>query len=856
MSAPTMYTKTLALFIAAFVMLVVAGTAGAQKRLTISPTDRIVEVTSEFQDYDIAYVEIKSVEEANGDQENQELRINLINPELVAKVHFKKGLPKTISLADLVTNWEGIIGPEGSMTIIKRDTNKELFNERIGSIIPIFNTKTQNMIVRYRTFADMLEETPREVPFGGAKNVRIVFRPHVEMNGFFDSPDVVPGGRAARLEAGFTPTLPYRGDQQLAQGVLSQTAQPIGQCVESNRNAAPNAGASTATSGQIWVSTSASSVQKDMKVGGSVSYDGGLFSAEGSASYSTSSAASNNSVYVYTKVHVTKENQSLGTTVTVPWTGSTVAEALEYLNRCGDAVPVSINYGATYTAIVRLDTKSSEEASTMSAQLKGAYGGAKISADAQQSMSKKTEGTDATASQECLGPKDGNACTGANGQIDISSGPTAISSVIRNYNHAFENLGNATSGVDNVVYQPIWVLQDATSTGSRSVLVNAAKAVQAIQSNAQDGALRYNETANAYLYAARNPQFFRGIEPKYAYEKYYYFASLAKGLSTWSSQCAAGQLTSDNDYACAQVYTRCANAPGVGSSACQPKAFSARWADIAQDLRESRPVDPDPSLRTSAARSTERPILDTRKSFDPDEVPDPNVENLLPQMEAYPETCNSFLYNNNASGTAPVNGRQVIYFNGNPKWKMPVVCTWKMDNNNQFHGTAWLPADNYQYQRMFFTGGTSFFPYMKYHEKIHAVDQYNHASSKAFVNTITTSWGESSTSGATGLLMLPSGTTITWVSDAQEAASGVHHFGASVYYQNRELNIDTAQFGWYFAESVQFTGQSTLSPSGCKPGGSRPSCKASGNSINLVDTDSAAPQRSGILGVKPFPTSS
>ena len=855
MSAPTMYTKTLALFIAAFVMLAVAGTAGAKKQ-TVSPTDRIVEVTSEFQDYNIAYVEIKSVEEANGDQKNQELRVILINPELVAKVHFKKGLPKTISLADLVTNWEGIIGSTGSMTIIKRDTNKELFEERIGSIIPIFNTKTQNMVVRYRTFADMLEETPREVPFGDAKNVRIVFRPHVEMNGFLDSPDAVPGGRAARIEAGFTPTLPYRGDQQLAQGVLSQTAQPIGQCIKSSLEAAPNAGASTATSGQIWVSTSASSVAKDMKVGGSVSYDGGLFSAEGSASYSTSSTASNNSVYVYTKVHVTKENQSLGTTVTVPWTGSTVAEALEYLNRCGDAVPVSINYGATYTAIVRLDTKSSEEASSMSAQLKGAYGGAKISAEAQQNMSKKTEGTNATASQECLGPRDGNACTGANGQIDISSGPAAISSVIRNYNHAFENLGNVISGVDNVVYQPIWVLQDATSTGSKSVLVDAAKAVQAIQSNAQDGALRYNETANAYLYAARNPQFYRGIEPKYAYEKYYYFASLAKGLSTWSSQCAAGQLTSSNDYACAQVYTACANAPGVGSSACQPGAFSARWANIAQDLRKSRPVDPDPSLRTSAARSTERPILDTRKSFDPDEVPDPNVENLLPPMEAYPQTCNSFLYNNNASGAAPVNGSQVIYFNGNPKWKMRVVCTWKMDNNNQFHGTAWLPADNYQHQSAFLFGSTSFFPYMKYHEELHVVDQYNHASSKAFVNTITTSWGESSTPGTTGLHMLPSGATITWASDAVEAASGVHHFGASVYYPIRELNIDTAQFGWYFAESVQFTGQSTLSPSGCKPGGSRPSCKASGGSIRLVDTDSAAPQRSGILGVKPFPTSS
>ena len=88
MSAPTMYTKTLALFIAAFVMLAVAGTAGAKKQ-TVSPTDRIVEVTSEFQDYNIAYVEIKSVEEANGDQKNQELRVILINPELVAKVHFK-----------------------------------------------------------------------------------------------------------------------------------------------------------------------------------------------------------------------------------------------------------------------------------------------------------------------------------------------------------------------------------------------------------------------------------------------------------------------------------------------------------------------------------------------------------------------------------------------------------------------------------------------------------------------------------------------------------------------------------------------------------------------------------------------
>ena len=532
----------------------------------------------------------------------------------------------------------------------------------------------------------------------------------------------------------------------------------------------------------------------------------------------------------------------------------TVAEALEYLNRCGDAVPVSINYGATYTAIVRLDTKSAEEASSMSAQLKGAYGGAKISAEAQQNMSKKTEGTNATASQECLGPRDGNACTGANGQIDISSGPAAISSVIRNYNHAFENLGNVISGVDNVVYQPIWVLQDATSTGSKSVLVDAAKAVQAIQSNAQDGALRYNETANAYLYAARNPQFYRGIEPKYAYEKYYYFASLAKGLSTWSSQCAAGQLTSSNDYACAQVYTACANAPGVGSSACQPGAFSARWANIAQDLRKSRPVDPDPSLRTSAARSTERPILDTRKSFDPNEVPDPNVENLLPPMEAYPQTCNSFLYNNNASGTAPVNGSQVIYFNGNPKWKMRVVCTWKMDNNNQFHGTAWLPASNHQVAHGLFPWmfTFSFFPYMKYHEEIHAVDQYNHASSKAFVNTISSLGGQKP--GTTGSVV-----TIGW--DPKEDISEIHNFGASGFTHNFELNIDTGQFGWYFAESVQFTAGSAmwpggkitlLSPSGCKPGGTAP-CKAGGDTINLEDTANPGPL---LLGVKPFPTSS
>ena len=79
------FTKALTLAIA---MLAILGVAGAGAK-TVHPTDRIVEVAKKFRAHDIAYVEIKSVPEVVGKQRNQELRLRLVDPVRVAKVHFK-----------------------------------------------------------------------------------------------------------------------------------------------------------------------------------------------------------------------------------------------------------------------------------------------------------------------------------------------------------------------------------------------------------------------------------------------------------------------------------------------------------------------------------------------------------------------------------------------------------------------------------------------------------------------------------------------------------------------------------------------------------------------------------------------
>ena len=851
MHATKTFTKALTLAVA---MLAILGVAGAGAK-TVHPTDRISEVTKKFRAHDIAYVEIKTVSEVVGKQRNQELRLRLVNPTRVAKVHFKKGAPASISLPDLVLHWDRVIGHTGSMTVISRASGKVLLAERIGSINPVYNNRAgHSMTMRYRSYADMRQTTTKRTRFGSARNVRIVIRPHAGARGAFDAPHVVPGKRSVRADAGFTPTMPFTGDQQLTQGLLAQTAQPVGSCISLTRGAV-TASSTQATTGQIWVSTSASEVESDLQVGGSVSYNGGLFSADASASYSTTSTASSNSVYVYTKVHSTKSNQALGTKVTTPWTGTTPADALDYLNRCGDAVPVTVNYGATYDAVVRLDTSSSSEQSSVAASLSGSYGGAKVSAEMQQSISSKASGTNAFATQTCVGPSSGSDCTGANGSIDISSGDTAISDMIKNYNYAFSNLGSVTStSINDVVYQPIWAQFDATSTGDTSVLANMATAVQAVQGNAQDWALGYNETANAYLYAARNPQFYSAETSEYYYEAYYYYAALALGLSTWAKNCAAGQLTSTNAYQCASVYTKCATAPD--SNICLPSAYSDLWTNIEAGLRDTDPaIDPDPTKRSRASRSNVQLAPEVRRLFDPPGggAPDPNRENLLPPTETYPETCDSFVHNNTISGGNPVNGVQTIFYKGNPNWRMKVVCTWTFDGS-QFHGTAWLQSNNAQVDSWW--QGASF-PYMKYHELTHTVEQTNNDSSTAFDHTVT-GWGfpydaPESTKTSTGAMIRVFG-------ECCSLYSGVTTFGGwnNVF----GIAIDTSDFGWYYGGGVTFTNATTsLEPAGCTPGGST-RCKAFGplapqlfGTVALGLTDSSNPGP-GLLSVQPFPSRS
>jgi hypothetical protein len=302
------------------------------------------------------------------------------------------------------------------------------------------------------------------------------------------------------------------------------------------------------------------------------------------------------------------------------------------------------------------------------------------------------------------------------------------------------------------------------------------------------------------------------------------------------------------------VYTTCATAPD--SNICLPSAYSLLWKNIEAGLRDTDPaIDPDPTKRSRASRSNVQLAPEVRRLFDPPGggAPDPNRENLLPPTETYPETCDSFVHNNTISGGNPVNGVQTIFYKGNPNWRMKVVCTWTFDGS-QFHGTAWLQSNNAQVDSWW--QGASF-PYMKYHELTHTVEQTNNDSSTAFDHTVT-GWGfpydaPESTKTSTGAMIRVFG-------ECCSLYSGVTTFGGwnNVF----GIAIDTSDFGWYFGGGVTFTNATTsLEPAGCTPGGST-RCKAFGplapqlfGTVALGLTDSSNPGP-GLLSVQPFPSRS
>lgn len=354
--------------------------------------------------------------------------------------------------------------------------------------------------------------------------------------------------------------------------LLSGTMQPTQTC-QTTPSVSPVSGNSL-VQGSIQVYQNAAAAQQALSVSAQIRYSQGLVSAEAKASFSKSSSTSTNAVYAIAQVNLVNGTVNLGRptlTSDAIDQAAGIADfsgALRFLQRCGDSVPVSYTVGASWMAVLQLNTRSQSDAQSLYASIGGSIAGIGAAASFSKSVESSSYTVSVDESDYCAGPP---SCTSVSGYTDPATAggdvDQAMSIFSNNYSLMLTNLAGlcaptSTSAacINQVNYQPIYTLLTSGSSTSPSVLVNhAASAAYTAQSNFNSWATGYQAlmTANPYSWS------------------YWDWETALDDLNAGGMSCDLTGMTSDS---CAPQLELCSNqilfSLSAQSSDCLPSAFN------------------------------------------------------------------------------------------------------------------------------------------------------------------------------------------------------------------------------------------------------------------------------------------
>lgn len=378
----------------------------------------------------------------------------------------------------------------------------------------------------------------------------------------------------ARANTGFC--LPYQS--ALGTGgstwvnILSGTMQPTPSC-QVTPALQPISGNTTVT-GTIDVYQDAAAAQSALSIAAQLKYSLGIVSAEASLSFSKSSSTSTNAVYAIAQVNLVNGTVNFGRPTLSPAALDQAAaiddgpSALAFLRSCGDSVPVSYAVGASWMAVLQLNTASQSEAQSLYASLKGSFAGASAGTSFSSSVESSSYTLNVTESDYCAGPP---SCTSVAGYADPASAggdvDAAMGIFANNYSLMLTNLANLcnpglalSNCITQMQYQPIYTLLPSTggTTSPSARVSNAATAVYAVQSN-------FNAWATGYQ------ALMTGAPSSWAYPGW---QTALTDLQAGGPTCDINGLTSD---VCANQFQWCWNEISYSLSAqspdCLPSAF-------------------------------------------------------------------------------------------------------------------------------------------------------------------------------------------------------------------------------------------------------------------------------------------
>lgn len=265
-------------------------------------------------------------------------------------------------------------------------------------------------------------------------------------------------------------TLPYTpalgGSGAPWNNYLTATGETTGGCQDYSTTSA-GLGGTASTNGTIYVYQTSAQAQQALSIGASVQYKHGLSKAKLSASYSQTDTQSSSSLYAVSVVRFTAGVVSLG----APSLSSqaqaqasqiaSIGDALNFMQTCGDSVPVSYGAGATYIAVMRIKLSSASEAQSVSAKLKVSYAGVGASQSFSDDVSSSTSSASIVYQDECWGPSSNCAVIPGYTTITTTDMNQALAQFSSNYSLMLSGLPKscapsaATPCVTDVNYRSI-----------------------------------------------------------------------------------------------------------------------------------------------------------------------------------------------------------------------------------------------------------------------------------------------------------------------------------------------------------------------------------------------------------------
>ncbi len=495
---------------------------------------------------------------------------------------------RELAAAALHSRWNRTVGSGASLRVESDKGRTTLFN--------LTGTPTWNPRLRQLTFA--ANATPQNaaaaskaVALGNALAARITPAPVVRRSRI-DHPlrprqttssptctTIQPSRAGTNFCLAYDPALGSGGQSWV--NLLSGTMQTTPSC--QTLPPPTQIGGNVQVTGQIDVYDSASEAQAALSASANVGYSSKIVSGEAQAAFSTNSQTSDTSVYAIAQVNVASGTVNFGTPTLTPQRQSDAAaigtfdDALGFIADCGDSVPVSYTVGASWMAVLQLQTSSQADQSSLNASISGSYKGASAGINFSANVEHSSETTNITETDACAGPAN---CFGVSGYTAPATAGSDIAGALtifeNNYSIMLSNLAASctpgetySSCITQVQYQPLYKILPAKSALAPTVdnpkplapstlVSNAATAIYAVQSN-------FNSWATGY----------QGLETSFPTDPAYWTWNQNLGnLSYTAPYCdisgLSGPTCSEHFNDCSQYILKYLSSAGAP---CLPSAF-------------------------------------------------------------------------------------------------------------------------------------------------------------------------------------------------------------------------------------------------------------------------------------------